>query len=88
MNVANLVSDPMYWNFYHTILGRLDQFVIGMIFAVLWNRGYLNLFHSYVFSICLTLISFALLTYSFTLNKDNPYVASFLFSIEALLWGA
>ena len=87
INVANLVPNPMYWNFYHTILGRLDQFVIGMIFAVLWNRGYLNLFHSYVFSIFLTLISFTLLTYLFTLNKDNPYVASLLFSIEALLWG-
>ena len=81
INVANLVPNPMYWNFYHTILGRLDQF------AVLWNRGYLNLFHSYVFSIFLTLISFTLLTYLFTLNKDNPYVASLLFSIEALLWG-
>lgn len=86
-NIHSLVSKPMYWNFYHSIFGRLDQFVLGMIFAVLWKRGYFSLFSSKLVSLVVVITSIIVLMYLFTFKKTDAIYTYFSFTIEAICWG-
>ncbi|WP_040975769.1 acyltransferase family protein [Necropsobacter massiliensis] len=86
-NIANLVDRPMYWNFYHTILGRLDQFVLGMIFAVLWKRNYFYLFKFKLVSSFIIIMSISVLMYLFSFEKTDSIYVYFSFTIEAVCWG-
>lgn len=86
-NILNLVNKPMYGNFYHSILGRLDQFVLGMIFAVLWKRGYFSLLSSKLVSLVTVVISIGILMYLFTFKKTAPVYSYLSFTIEAICWG-
>lgn len=77
----------MYGNFYHSILGHLDQFVLGMIFAMLWKRGCFSLLSSKLVSLETILISTVILMYLFTFKKTDPIYSCLSFTIEAICWG-
>ncbi len=87
-NVA-LIRPTSYYNFYHTILGRLDQFVLGMIFAVLYKRKYFEFLSSKLVSLFVVLSALCLLLFMFThfTNKNIPIFISLSFTIEGILWG-
>lgn len=87
-NMATVANEPMYWNFYHSIIGRLDQFVIGMIFAVLYSRGYFICLQHKTFACFIIFISIILLTWLFSFKTTDAIMLYLSFSIEAVLWGA
>jgi acyltransferase 3 len=86
--VVSLNSQDIYYNLYHSIIGRLDQFVIGILLGVLYIRGYftkLNNIYSFL-CIFLALISLTFLMFG-NVDVSNKYYSSvFYFSLEGLLW--
>ncbi|OOF86123.1 acyltransferase family protein [Rodentibacter ratti] len=86
-NVTIATGKQLYWNFYHTILGRLDQFIVGMIFAILWKRGGAEFFSSRISSLIAIVFSISILTYLFTFKKTEPIYLYYSFTIEAICWG-
>ncbi|MDE7904202.1 acyltransferase family protein [Enterobacter cloacae] len=76
----------MYWTFYHTIIGRLDQFIVGMIAGYLYLKRDSISIGSSAILIFTALIGLTGVLY---LNKLNS--ASFTnisFTVEAVLWAA
>lgn len=86
-NINVLTQKGMYWNFYHSIFGRLDQFVIGMIFAVAYQKGYFALFQKKLTALIVTFISVAFLMFLFTFDKSSAVYTYFSFTLEAIFWG-
>jgi peptidoglycan/LPS O-acetylase OafA/YrhL len=74
----------MYWTFYHTIIGRLDQFVIGMIAGYIYlKRNRISMSMSFV----LVIASLLGLTVVLYLNKLHNANFTFIsFTVEAILW--
>lgn len=74
----------VYWAFYHTIIGRLDQFLIGMI------AGYLYLKKQRVsISIASVLVAISVVGLTLVLYMNKKNYADFVtlsFTIEAILW--
>lgn len=85
-NVALVAHKPMYSNFYHSLLGRLDQFVIGMIFAVGYKRGLFSYLSSRLFSFITIISSLLILMWIFTFKKSFSY-QYWSFSVETICWG-
>lgn len=87
-NINILTEKSMYSNFYHSILGRLDQFLIGMIFAVAYNRGYLKLLQNRILSLVVVVFSILVLMYLFSFDKGKDAIYLYYsFTIEAICWG-
>lgn len=76
----------IYYNLYHTIIGRLDQFVIGMIFAVLWDKGLFDIFKFKKYASIIFILSMLGLTSLFS-NKSDGWYVYLSFTLEAILWG-
>lgn len=74
----------MYWAFYHTIIGRLDQFIIGMICGYLYlKRQKLSLSQASL----VMAFAFVGLTIVLYLNKlNNPEFITVSLTVEATLW--
>lgn len=85
-NMTVLSSKPLYKDFYHSIIGRLDEFLIGMVFAVLVNRGYFAWLKNKLLALCFASIALFLLMYILPF-KSKPSCSYFFFTIEAILWG-
>lgn len=84
--VVSLTHDAIYYNIYHSILGRLDQFFVGIILGVLYVRGYFN-FLKNGHAILLILLSIFLLTLIMYKNRNITQFSSTLyFTIEAVFW--
>lgn len=83
-SLVTFSNEGIYWTFYHTIIGRLDQFLIGMI------AGYFYLKRQSIrlsTSLLLSLISLAGLTTVLYMNKlNNKDFITFSFTVEAVLW--
>lgn len=81
-NLFVLKGDGIYYNLYHSIIGRLDQFLIGMLFAVLYKaRFFQRVNGNNVVALCILIFSLLVLMGQFG-NKN------FLsFTIEAACWG-
>lgn len=78
----------IYYNLYHTIIGRLDQFLIGILLGILYIRGYFNNKSNWVYAgvFCLSLV---LLTAFLCLQIKSPSRRIddiFSFTIEAIIW--
>ncbi|MCI7352780.1 MAG: acyltransferase [[Actinobacillus] rossii] len=85
-NMTVLSSKPLYKDFYHSIIGRLDEFLIGMVFAVLVNRGYFAWLKHKLLALCFASIALFLLMYILPF-RSKPSCSYFFFTIEAILWG-
>ncbi|HEB0916339.1 TPA: acyltransferase [Enterobacter cloacae] len=74
----------IYWVLYHTIIGRLDQFIVGMIAGVIYiKRSENNLLLSSVAII----FSIAALTSLLYMNgKKVADFVTFSFTLEAIIW--
>ena len=86
--VVSLNSQDIYYNLYHSIIGRLDQFIIGILLGVLYLRGTLNKLNNIYSFVCLFL-SLNFLTFLISSNIDisNKYYSSvFYFLLEGGLW--
>lgn len=85
-NMTVLSSKPLYTDFYHSIVGRMDQFLIGMLFAVLVNRGYFTWIKNKFIAVALGCIALYSLMYILPFRFNSSY-SYFYFTIEAILWG-
>ena len=81
-NLFVLKGDGIYYNLYHSIIGRLDQFLIGMLFAVLYKTRFFQIINGNNIAALFILI-FSLLVLMGQFGNKN-----FLsFTIEAVCWG-
>lgn len=86
-NMTILSSKNLYTDFYHSIIGRIDQFLIGMLFAVLVSKGYFSWLRNKILALLFSGVAFFLLMY-FLPFRSNPSYTYFFFTIEAVLWGS
>lgn len=87
--IVSLNSYEIYYNLYHTILGRLDQFMIGILLGIFYiNGAFKNI--SNTRAILVLIISVSLLTVMLAMNlniKQKYFSSVFYFLLEAILWG-
>lgn len=83
--VARL-GDGVYYNAYHTLLGRLDQFLIGMLAGMLWLRRP-DWFTRRV-GAGLVLVSLLGLSCYLAAFKPSHLTTAIGFTVEGLLWSA
>lgn len=90
LNISVLSGGELYNNLYHTIVGRLDQFCVGIIFGWLClKKDDYNLFFlkknwvGFIFIIFLL----SILTFLFVLPKQTIISSTLYFLLEALCWG-
>lgn len=86
--LVSLNSHDIYYNLYHSIIGRLDQFLIGIILGVLYVKGYVSRLNNIYSFICLllALVAITFLVHS-NIDISNKYYSSvFYFSLEGVLW--
>jgi len=82
-----VVSGPeIYYNLYHTIIGRLDQLLIGMIIGALYLKGRLDFLSNPLIAITASLAAFAGLTAIF-LTEQATNFSAVSFTLEAIAWG-
>ncbi|MDM2973239.1 acyltransferase [Citrobacter sp. CK198] len=88
LGIVTIKGDMQFGNLYNTITGRLDQFLIGMLFGLAYNRIDSVKFISSIlvkyFSLVASLIA---LTLYFLLDKSLWFRSVIGFSIEGALWG-
>lgn len=82
--IVILTSPDIYYNFYHTILGRIDQFLIGMILGRLYVKGKFNI--NNMQCILLFIFSMVFLNILFKLNYNMEFRSVLSFPIEAICW--
>lgn len=87
-NISVIKGGDIYYNMYHTIIGRLDQFAIGMLFGHFYRKGFFAFMSKLVPNIFVFSISLAILTFMFTFHKTSISYCSLSFLIEAVCWGA
>ncbi|QIM64073.1 acyltransferase family protein [Frederiksenia canicola] len=85
-NMEVLSSKPMYTDFYHSIIGRMDQFLVGMLFAVWVNKGYFNWLKNKFIAVFFSLLVFFVLMYALPFRAKVSYTYIH-FTVEAILWG-
>lgn len=86
-NIAILNGGDIYYNAYHTIIGRLDQFIIGIILGYYYRKGYFNFLKSWMYQISCLSFTFLAFLYLFRFKQPNTFYTSLSFPIEAILWG-
>lgn len=75
----------IYYRLYHSIIGRLDQLLIGMIAGYCYIKGYLK----NIKGMPLMLITIALIGITFFMHMNSQMTKSFMpfsFTIEAFFW--
>lgn len=80
------IHPDMYWNLYHTLFGRLDQFLVGMIAGILYvqKNKFIQL-HGKISLITYVLLLLAFVWYSYGLGH-YVFGKSLNFVIEAFLF--
>ncbi len=74
----------VYWIFYHTIIGRMDQFLIGMIAGYIYIKKNKTSFSIAAMILAVALVGLSVVLY---LNKKAiPVFVTFSFTLEAMLW--
>lgn len=86
-NIAVLKGGGIYWNLYHTLIGRLDQFLIGIIFGFFYQKGYFKFLSQWKYQFIFLFLSLFILTLLFRLSKMTLLYCSLSFTIEAICWG-
>ncbi|NUF26573.1 Peptidoglycan/LPS O-acetylase OafA/YrhL, contains acyltransferase and SGNH-hydrolase domains [Gilliamella bombicola] len=86
-NIAILKGGDIYYNVYHSIIGRLDQFIIGMILGYYYQKGIFRFLEKWKYQLCFLSTTILIFTYLFKFKKLNVIYTSLSFTIEAVLWG-
>jgi acyltransferase 3 len=87
--IVSLNGYDVFYNLYHSIIGRLDQFLIGIFIAVLYVRDYFKKLSNSM-NVVILFLSIFLLSFYFVIEDKlhNAILKSvFSFPIEAILWG-
>lgn len=87
LNIAILNGGAIYYNAYHTIVGKLDQFIIFIIFGSYYRKGYFNFLKNWMYQISCLTFTFLAFLYLFKFKQPNTFYTSLSFPIEAILWG-
>lgn len=85
-NIAVLKGGEIYYNLYHTMIGRLDQFAIGMLFGHAYRLGHFKFLKKWKFTLPILFISLIILTFLFAHKKTTVEFSTLSFSVEALCW--
>jgi uncharacterized membrane protein YccC len=88
LNIAILKGGDVYYNVYHSIVGRLDQFIIGIILGYYYQKGFFAFLGKWKYQICVLLMAMVIFIYLFKFKRTSPIYTSLSFPIEAILWGA
>lgn len=81
-NLFVLKGNSIYYNLYHSIIGRLDQFLIGMLFAVLYKTKFFeNINGNNIVALIILVFSLLVLMYYFGTKNFLS------FTIEAICCG-
>lgn len=89
LGIALLNDYNVYYNLYHSIIGRLDQFLIGIVLAFFYINGSFDKLSNSI-SLLIFFASLTILSLFFILENKlhSPIVTSVLsFPIEAVCWG-
>ncbi|WGE36989.1 acyltransferase [Actinobacillus genomosp. 1] len=89
--VVSLNDKQIYFDLYHSIIGRLDQFLVGIIAGIIYLKlRYLNIRNIHLSILLIS--SFAILTYLLHNNDiriQSKYMSSvFQFLLEGILWAS
>lgn len=78
----------VYGNLYHSIIGRIDQFLIGIIFGALYCRHKDNLLSqkNYMFLLPASLLSLVSLTFLLMQSRYTIIYNTLGFAAEAFFW--
>lgn len=76
-------SQNAYWNLYHSLIGRLDQFLIGMILGAYYINRVKQHFKNPVWLVGIFLV----FTYLLRFETNDVWNGVIGFPIEGLLWG-
>lgn len=89
LGITAYSGEQIYYNLYHTIIGRLDQFLVGMIFGVAYVRGYCDFMRRlWLLPVMGLLIPLAILTVMLFNFHIGYLYNSMFFTAEAVMWGA
>lgn len=86
-NILVLKGGVFYWNLYHTIIGRMDQFIIGMIFGYFYQKKYFTFMSQWKFQFIFLSLSIFILTLLFKCFSYTVLYGALSFTIEAICWG-
>lgn len=84
--IAYSTTGPMYSNLYHSITGRLDQFLWGMILGYFYLETKAKTFNKMA-CIGLIVLSITINTALMPYSIDNYFYRIYSFNIEAFAWG-
>lgn len=87
-NIAVIKGGDIYYNAYHTIVGRLDQFIIGMILGYYYQKGTFNFLIKWRYQLFFLAITILIFTHLFKFKKTTIMYTSLSFTLEAILWGS
>lgn len=79
-----LNSPDIYYNFYHSILGRMDQFLIGILLGYFYTNKRIKVDN--IQCIIIIFLSITGLLILFKLNQDMEFRAVLGFPLEAICW--
>jgi peptidoglycan/LPS O-acetylase OafA/YrhL len=77
------IQPNIYFNFYHTITGRLDQFLIGILLGIYYLKRQKILMKNPLWLVVI-LLGF---TYLLQFDDKNMYKGVLGFTVEGILWG-
>ena len=87
-NISILNGGDIYYNLYHTAIGRLDQFLVGIFFGYLYLKDEGKSLFLVKNSFISILLLFSCLSSMFFFSKTTIVYSSFSFLLEALCWGS
>ncbi|HBC2536879.1 TPA: acyltransferase [Enterobacter cloacae] len=88
LGIVTIKGEGQFGNLYNTITGRLDQFLIGMLFGLAYSRiDKIKIVRSKIFKIVSLVASVIALTCYFLIDKSMWFKSVFGFTLEGCLWG-
>lgn len=88
LGIVTIKGESQFGNLYNTITGRLDQFLIGMLFGLAYSRiDGIRIARSKPFKIVSLVASITALTCYFLIDKTIWFKSVFGFTMEGCLWG-
>lgn len=85
VSLTSLYGTSIYYKLYHTIIGRMDQFLVGIVAGYFYQIGYLK--NKRLQPILMIITSLIGITIFMHVNsKPTIKTIPFSFTIEAILW--